>query len=349
MKNEKFLIIDSRPYGLFSIFLHTIDNIKWAEENGYIPVVRWGPGRRDPNRGRAGTEEAHRKRHPGYVIDRTNFVTDQTPPSINNTHGLKHCQNLYYSADGHNGSTNPWEYYFEPLNEYTVAMAEDGAHDVSDIFMVGEFDFDPANKFLITNLHSYEPLILWRYLGAEPDIPHEETAEYAHRNNVTRVIDQHVKVRPEIMQKVDAFYDKYFSGDVLGVHVRGTDKKLEWPHKALPLSAYIESIEEYLTTHPDSKIYVASDNNEAIGEIIKRFGREKIIVYGAVRMKDYLSKDPICLTAATGPKHGEEVLIECLLLSRTKHIICTDSNVAAGALYMNPNITTTYLNRRYGE
>lgn len=48
--NKKFLIIDSRPYGLYSIFLHTIDNIKWAHDNDYIPVVRWGPGRRDPNR-----------------------------------------------------------------------------------------------------------------------------------------------------------------------------------------------------------------------------------------------------------------------------------------------------------
>ena len=49
MKDKKFLIIDSRPFGLGSILLHTLDNIKWAEDNGYIPVVRWGPGRYDVN------------------------------------------------------------------------------------------------------------------------------------------------------------------------------------------------------------------------------------------------------------------------------------------------------------
>jgi len=349
MSDKKFLIIDSRPYGLFSIYLHTIDNIKWAEENGYIPVVRWGPGRRDPNLGRNGAAEASRLGHPKYVKDRTNFVTEGTPPSRNSTPGLKHCQCLYYAPEGYNGSINPWEYYFEVLNEYSVEDAEKGMHDVADIFMVGEFDFERENKFLIANVHSYEPLALWSYLGAEEDTPHRETLEYIHRNRVTEVINKYVKVKPTVTKKVEEFASKHFSGDILGVHVRGTDKKLEYPHKALPLSAYLDAIEAYLTVKPNAKIYVASDNNEAIGEIVKTFGREKIIAYGAVRMKNYLSADPICLTSATGPMHGEEVLIECTLLSKTDHLICTDSNVAAAALYMNPDITTTYLNRQYGS
>ena len=66
-------------------------------------------------------------------------------------------------------------------------------------------------------------------------------------------------------------------------------------------------------------------------------------------MNSYISPDPICLTPATGPKHGEECLIEALLLSKCNHIICTDSNVAAGAIYMNPDSEITYLNRAYGK
>ena len=73
------------------------------------------------------------------------------------------------------------------------------------------------------------------------------------------------------------------------------------------------------------------------------------MVVNATRVNGYMSPDPICLTPATGPEHGEEVLIECLLLSKTNHLICTDSNVSAAALYMNPNMTTTYLNRKYGK
>jgi hypothetical protein len=37
--DNKHLIIDSRPYGFFSIFLHTIDNLKWAEDNNYKPHI----------------------------------------------------------------------------------------------------------------------------------------------------------------------------------------------------------------------------------------------------------------------------------------------------------------------
>ena len=81
MSEKKFLIIDSRPYGLFSIFLHTLDNIKWAKDNGYIPVVRWGPGRRDPNLGREGAREASMNGHPKHVVDKTNFLTEEKPSS----------------------------------------------------------------------------------------------------------------------------------------------------------------------------------------------------------------------------------------------------------------------------
>ena len=349
MNDKKYLIIDSRPYGLFSIFLHTIDNIKWAEDNNYIPVVRWGPGRRDPNRGRAGAQLATDFGHPSHVIDRTNFITDQTLPSLGRMEGSKHCRCLYYDEKGYNGSTNPWEYYFEPLNEHTVDDALNGENVVNDIFMVGDFELGLENKFLIANLHSYEPLALWGLLEQEPSLEHKDTYEYRHRAAVADVIQRHVRIKPNILNIIDSFQDKHFSDNVLGVHVRGTDKKLEYPHKALPIEAYLEAIHKYTENNPDCKIYVASDNNEAIGRIFKEFGPQRVVVTNAVRMKNYLSADPICLTPATGPKHGEEVLIECSLLSRTNHLICTDSKVAAAALFINPNITTTYLNRAYGS
>ena len=337
--NNKFLIIDSRPYGLFSIFLHTIDNLKWAEENNYTPVVRWGPGRRDPNLGRPTSTEAYK----------TNFLTDKTPPSRGNMPGHKHCQCLYWSDLGWNESKNPWEYYFEPINDCTLEQALKNSHDISDIFMSGQLDDDPKNKYLIANLHTYEPLVLWDLLEKEKNVDHINTFEYKHRKSVHDTIEKYVVVKKSISDKVKKFYKDNFTGNVLGVHVRGSDKKLEYPHKALPLQSYIDAISDYISDNPESKIYVASDNNEAIAEIFKTFGPKKVMVVNATRVNRYMSPDPICLTPATGPEHGEEVLIECLLLSKTNHLICTDSNVSAAALYLNPNIKTTYLNRKYGK
>jgi hypothetical protein len=346
MEDKKFLIIDSRPYGLFSIFLHTIDNIKWAEDNDYIPVVRWGPGRRDPNMGRPGSIEASKNGHPRFVKDKNNFLTDQHPGSNNNTPGLKHCRCLYWSDTGHNGSNTPWEYYFEPLNEHKIELALKEEHSVSDIFLIGELDFDIENKFLIKNIHSYEPLLLWDLL--------ETDRERRHRKKINEVIEKNIKIKKEILSKVDCFYDKYFQEHekVMAVHVRGTDKKLEYPHKALPIEAYKEAIQDYLNTNTEKiSLYIASDNNEAIAEIIKTFNSKvnKVIVYPATRMPKYYTKDPIHLHHSAGPKHGEEVLIEAILLSRCAHLICTDSNVSAAAMYINPHMTVHYLNRKYGS
>lgn len=340
MKDKKYLIIDSRPYGLFSIFLHTVDNIKWAKENGYIPVVRWGPGRRDPNRGRKGANKASQLGHPKYVIDKENFLTEDSPPCLNNTSGLKHCRNLYWSPDGWRGTYNTWEYYFEPLNDTTVKQALTGDHKMSDIFMVGDFDFDISNKFLISNVHTYEPLLLWKLLGTP--------LEKEHRKKINKIISDNIKIRKDILKEVNSFYKKYFNEEVLGVHVRGTDKKLEYPHRALPISSYLKQIEEHVARKPNSKIYVASDNNESIYKIRELVGKEKLIVYPSVRANKYFAKNPICLTSATGPKHGEECLKEMLLLSKCNHIICTDSNVAATSIYMNPEAEVIYLNRIEG-
>jgi len=136
------------------------------------------------------------------------------------------------------------------------------------------------------------------------------------------------------------------------VHVRGTYKNLEYPHKALSLQAYKDAIQTCVDeAESPINLYIASDNNEAIGEIISTFKSvtNKIIIHPSVRMPKYFSKDPICLTSATGPKHGEEVLIETILLSRCDHLICTDSNVAASALYFNADMSVDYLNRKYGS
>lgn len=337
--DKKYLLIDSRPYGLFSIFLHTLDNIKWAEDNNYIPVVRWGPGRRDPNFNRPGFREAHIHGDPSFVQDKNNFSISNSTPKPNHSPHIERSKCLYWSQEGWNGSMNPWEYYFEPLNDSTIDDALNGVYDVSDIFMVGDLDFDIRNKFLIKNIHSYEPLLLWTLLDTE--------LEKVHRKNIHKIIINNIKIKKQITNKINKFYNNFFEKDVLAVHVRGTDKKLEYPGKSLPLQTYLDTIERKLT-EKDSQIFVASDNNEAIMKIFKAFGKKRTIARPAVRMSKYFSKDPICLTSATGPEHGEECLIDCVLMSKAQRLICTDSNVAAAAAYFNPNSELTYLNRIYG-
>jgi len=343
LMDKKHLIIDSRPYGFFSIFLHTIDNLKWAEDNGYEPYIRWGSGRVDVNSARPGAEEATRKGHPKFVGDEPNFFEPDYKGEIKDS--------LYYSLEGYNGSTNVWEYYFHPVGN---SEAENSEHKVSEIFQVGFHDLDLdslTEKFLIYNLHSYTPLNLWLYFRADPEsesiAPTKQSIFLNHRKRVHHYIEKYVVPKKEIMKKIEDFTSQYFTDSVIGVHVRGTDKGSESKIGQRPyvtVDHYLNVLEKTLKTFPKSSIFVASDNNEAIARIFKKFRNNKIIVYNCTRMKTYDSIIPVHLSSQSGPKAGEEALIDCLLLSKCNHIICTDSNLSAAALYFNPDVTCTFIN-----
>ncbi len=341
--DKKHLIIDSRPYGFFSIFLHTIDNLKWAEDNGYEPYIRWSSGRVDVNKGRPGATEATRKGHPKFVGDSPNFFEDNHPGEVK--------KSLYFSDTGYNNSLNVWEYYFEPVGSSLVEQFE---HKVSDIFQVGFHDLDINSlneKFLIYNLHSYTPLTTWLYFRVDPEAeslnPSEKSMFRIHRSRVNKYVEKYAKPRKEIEDKISSFKEKYFKGKVVGVHVRGTDKGSESKIGQRPyvtVNNYLDVLEDTMKNFPDASIFVASDNNEAIAKIFKKFKNNKVIVYNCTRMKTYDSIIPVHLSSQSGPKAGEEALIDCLLLSGCDHIICTDSNLSAAALYFNPNATCTFIN-----
>ena len=332
---EKYLIIDSRPYGLFSIFLHTIDCLKWSEENKYIPFIRWGNGRIDCNIRREGAHEASLNGHPKFVLDKENFVTQEK--LANNA-----APCLYIEKE----NDNVWEYYFEPINKLEIVDILTNKHKIADIFMCGELDFDLNNKFLIRNIHSYDSLKLWSVAGT--------TQELQHREEVYRLINRYVKITTEIQDKINSFYNKKFNDAevVYGIHVRGTDKKSEYPFKELKIEDYIKKINDLIIQNNDKKykIYIASDNNESILQIANFFGKEKIICHPSIRMNSYNSVIPIHLSANLRKRlHGEQTLIEMLLLSKCDYIVGTDSNFTAPASFFNPDAKLVYLNRIGGE
>ena len=66
-------------------------------------------------------------------------------------------------------------------------------------------------------------------------------------------------------------------------------------------------------------------------------------------MPSYYGNVPICLNNSINKRqHGEETLIEMLLLSKNNIIIGTDSNLTATACYYNPNAKLFYMNRING-
>ena len=331
--SNRYLIIDSRPYGLFSIFLHTIDCFKFADDNNYIPIVRWGNGRIDPNMYRAFSRYTRKDTN---TIESENFVNNEN--IFNNT---RPC--LYLNKDG----DNVWEYYFEPVCQTSSEQALCSEHKISDIFLYGKDDSDLENKFLIKNMQTYEALKLWDIIGTQK--------ENEHRKSVNDVINKYVRIKKSILKYAEEFYINRVKDHnidiVIGVHVRGTDKKTEYPFKQLTLDDYIVAVQDIVNSHKDTKIkiYVASDNNEAILKFISIFGSDRISAYPSLRLNDYTGSVPICLLADIDRReHGEQTLLEMLILSRSDYIIGTDSNLTATASYFNPQAKLIFLNRING-
>ena len=332
--SDKYLVIDSRPYGMFSIFLHTIDCLKWCEDNEYLPYIRWNSGRVNINLGREGANEASKFGNPAFVKDKNNFSTDE-----------KRNNNTKYCLYAVNENDNVWNYYFEPINDCKIENILQSDYKINDIFMCGELDFNLDNKFLIKNLHSYDALKIWSLINTKNLM--------SHRIEVNETINKYVKLTDDINKKLLNFHDKKFNNCdyVVGVHVRGTDKKTEYPFKELTINDYISKISEIIKINKNKKykIYIASDNNESIKLIANHFGKDNIICFPSMRMNSYSSLLPIHLNENIDKKlHGEQTIIEMLLLSRCDYIIGTDSNFTAAACYFNPKAELIYLDRKYG-
>jgi hypothetical protein len=86
-------------------------------------------------------------------------------------------------------------------------------------------------------------------------------------------------------------------------------------------------------------IYVASDNQESIDIIKNTFNN--VIFYNTNIRRNSMNDNVLCygLKNEDKVKHGQDVLIECCILSKCNHLICINSNVDAAALYMNPHMT----------
>jgi len=410
MKDKKFLIIDSRPFGLGSILLHTLDNIKWAEDNGYIPVVRWGPGRYDVNfmregeNGNVGVPEEKQNRivirengcaaialdledkdnytfdgdknivfkpigYPKGKIKHTNFVDtskfsvcevfnpDGTPPVIAPIDGpqktLKHC--LYIE----NKTDNCWDYYFEPLNEYTVGQALKNEHKVSDIFQIpgGSQDYKIMynvarndlkinffkDSFLIGTTETYWPIELLRIYRSTVYIEDKQYCSdfvFQHRKKVNDIFKK-IKIKKHIIDKVEKFKKENFGDYTLGIHIRATDKPKERGAEAkIDIEPYIGIVKEYVKNFKSQNvpltIFLATDAQEAVKIMKEKFKDCNIVTQDCIRMQDLDDNTPIPLSKHSGRQHGEECLIDMLLLSNCKHMIGCDSNVVFTAAYMNP-------------
>ncbi|MFT7530130.1 MAG: hypothetical protein ACI9FD_001134 [Gammaproteobacteria bacterium] len=153
-------------------------------------------------------------------------------------------------------------------------------------------------------------------------------------------------VKSHIQEKVDIFTKLHFIGNkVLGIHMRGTDKGAANAPPALMKvikpRACFSHIDDYTKQNGRCKIFVATDQQQFLDQLKTRYG-DRIVSYDAIRASD--DRNPFDVDRNDGYQKGEEVLIDCLLLSRCDYLLKCTSAVGEFAMYFNPSLSCIDLN-----
>ncbi len=215
-------------------------------------------------------------------------------------------ESAYFQPQGFNGSKNVWEYYFEPVSTIT---SYDGGK-INRCFTA------PDNSCVVCN-------------GTCP-LSEEKRIEAA------RIVKTYIRPKQYVTNIVDDFYERHFKGHIIiGIHLRGTDKKQEIPQiNPTILLKYAQNCAN-LFKNQSVKFFVASDEEQLIS-IAHQSIEGEVITYDADRSVNGL---PIHLNKEGSPaKRGLDILVEVMLLSRCSIFVYTRSNVSNGVLIYNPDL-----------
>ncbi|MDP6670625.1 MAG: hypothetical protein QGI60_02310 [archaeon] len=258
----------------------------------------------------------------------------------------------YWSPSSYHGKTNVFEYYFEPINDYTIEDVLPIAPTKQDLSKIDK-DFPGSSE------NTNKQIFLRYEVNGCPEnvcIVAYRGAHFESNKRLEPDIHKYIKVRPFILKKVNEFKKKFMDGQkVIGVHIRGPNcYELRTPLRRLgykyvrnnsldnvPFKEYFALVDYQLREHPNSKILVATDDSRVL-EKFKEHYKEKIIHYDAKRAvggeTHFIKGDSPLLKNESKAILGEEVLIEALLLSKADFFVHGKSNVSHAVKLWSPQM-----------
>ena len=162
------------------------------------------------------------------------------------------------------------------------------------------------------------------------------------RESVFRLIQKYIHFNPNITERVEAFVQAHFNADyVIGLHYRGTDKSCEAPR--IPYEKVTETLRQLTVDLADYRIFVATDEQRFLEYIQREFPGRAM----ALEMERSSGGRPIHTDNRSPSKHGQEAIIDALLLSRCHVLVRTSSNLSLWSSYLNPDLPVIPLNSRF--
>jgi hypothetical protein len=152
-----------------------------------------------------------------------------------------------------------------------------------------------------------------------------------------------LQVRREFHEETDAFCREHGVGaDTIGVHYRGTDKRLEASRVAWDDIA--ESIDAHLEYQ--SNLFVATDEPEFLQFMQGRFGAARVVDLGC---REVFSGRPAHSTAGDPVVKASEAIRTILALSRCGLLIRTRSHLSGWAKIFEPSLPCIVFGTMHGN
>lgn len=215
--------------------------------------------------------------------------------------------------------------------------------------------FDPAVGANSWEYH-FQPIDPGQVSGAverKIDVRLEDSfatrGENMPRLRAFELISAHIRVKPHVREKVEAFAIANFGQcSVIGVHYRGTDKWKEArrvPYEEVS-AATRDAIRGFGTD--DYRLFVASDE-QAFVDYMENAFPGRVRSWETRRSRDLNGPDsePIDARMEDNYKKGEDAVVDCILLSRCHLLIRTQSCLGLFSGYFNPSVPVTLLNQYY--
>ena len=241
---------------------------------------------------------------------------------------VKMPQNSYYAENEPiNGTTNPFEYYFQPVSEISLASAEKSCALVEHNWYQRQY----IKK--IYNLKS-------GYLPSD-----------LYLKEMARLVNKYIKFNSIMNEYLNKETKKILNNTkTLGVHVRGSDFKRHYINhpNIVTIDEYLEETSKIMENNKYSRIFIATDDIDALKRFSSVF-KEKLSYYDDVIRTD--SDETVMRSDSERNMHhfllGREVIRDMVTLSRCDGIVAGLSNVSIFARIMKLSTGNDFLNMNY--
>ena len=224
---------------------------------------------------------------------------------------------------------NIWEYFFLPIDGVSYNAIQKEIQ--SGLLKKEDLVYESEEKIRWGHHYDEERLAtFWSW--EKPKDPQKWMKE--KRQLGREYVNKYVRVRPEILEKVEAFKQKHFRASyIIGIHIRGTDFSYAQP---TAIENYFTEIDHQIAQNKEEEIqiFLATDQQQYVAKFEERY-KGKVIYYDAIRSENDIA--PFRFNESPFKK-GEDVLIDILLLARTNYLIKGAAAVGETALWFNQGL-----------